>query len=158
MNNSRILTIKNAEFSGYYFQTNLNIWGDFQICISVPLKGYYSKSRVYKCYNLFTCGEYNSPLKKWIFMVHTISKCLVEQNSYSKTIILTEIFIIIHLLSISNKALKYFLNHTKTFKKVVTSNAYSLWPTDMISISWEWLQVGKAGVRFWMFFAILGFF
>ena len=29
--------IKNAEFSGHYFDMNLNIWGDFQICISVPL-------------------------------------------------------------------------------------------------------------------------
>ena len=32
--------INNAEFSGYYFWTNLNIWGDFQICISVPLRTY----------------------------------------------------------------------------------------------------------------------
>ena len=39
VNNSRILTIKNAKFSGYYFYMNLNIQGDFQICISVPLKG-----------------------------------------------------------------------------------------------------------------------
>ena len=38
VNNSRILTIKNAEFSGYYFLTNLNIWEDFQICISVLLR------------------------------------------------------------------------------------------------------------------------
>ena len=30
--------IKNAKFSGYYFDMNLIIWGDFQICISVPLK------------------------------------------------------------------------------------------------------------------------
>ena len=52
--------------------------------------------------------------------------CLVDKKSYSKTIILTEIFIIIYILSMSNKVLKYFLNHTKTFKKVVTSNAYSL--------------------------------
>ena len=37
MNNSRILTIKNAKFSWYYFYRNLTIWGDFQICISVPL-------------------------------------------------------------------------------------------------------------------------
>ena len=38
VNNSRILImIKNAKFSGYYFDMNLNIWGDFQICISVPL-------------------------------------------------------------------------------------------------------------------------
>ena len=29
--------IKNAKFSGYYFDMNLIIWGDFQICISVPL-------------------------------------------------------------------------------------------------------------------------
>ena len=30
--------IRNAKPSGYYFYMNLNIWGDFQICISVPLK------------------------------------------------------------------------------------------------------------------------
>ena len=33
----KILTIKNAKFSEYYFYINLNVWGDFQICISVPL-------------------------------------------------------------------------------------------------------------------------
>ena len=38
VNNSRILIIKNAKPSGYYFYMNLNIWGDFQICISVPLR------------------------------------------------------------------------------------------------------------------------
>ena len=37
VNNSRILTIKNAKFSGYYLYINLNILGDFQICISVLL-------------------------------------------------------------------------------------------------------------------------
>ena len=31
VNNSTILTIKNARLSGYYFHMNLNIWGDFQI-------------------------------------------------------------------------------------------------------------------------------
>ena len=36
-NNSRIRTIKNAKFSGYYFFIFLNIERDFQICISVPL-------------------------------------------------------------------------------------------------------------------------
>ena len=34
-----ILTIKNTKLSGYYFYINFNIWGDFQICISLPLKG-----------------------------------------------------------------------------------------------------------------------
>ena len=38
VNNLRILTIKNAKFSGCYFDMNLNIWGDFHIYISVPLK------------------------------------------------------------------------------------------------------------------------
>ena len=37
VNNSRIYTIKNVKLSGYYFYMNLNIWGDFKICISVPL-------------------------------------------------------------------------------------------------------------------------
>ena len=37
VNNSRILRIKNAKFSGYCFYVNKNILGDFQICISVPL-------------------------------------------------------------------------------------------------------------------------
>ena len=36
-NNSRIVRIKNAKFSGYCFYMNTNIHRDFQICISVPL-------------------------------------------------------------------------------------------------------------------------
>ena len=37
VNNSRILRIKNAKFSGYYFYMNANISWDFQICICVPV-------------------------------------------------------------------------------------------------------------------------
>ena len=37
VNNSRILMIKNAKLSGYYCYINLNIWRDFQICISIYL-------------------------------------------------------------------------------------------------------------------------
>ena len=37
-NNSRILRIQNAKFSGYWFSMNTSIQGYFQICISVPLK------------------------------------------------------------------------------------------------------------------------
>ena len=40
--NSRIPRIKNAEFSGYYFSVNTNIYGDFQICISVTSSLFYS--------------------------------------------------------------------------------------------------------------------
>ena len=35
--NSRIPMINNAKFSGYYFYMNMNIYGDFRICIRVPL-------------------------------------------------------------------------------------------------------------------------
>ena len=37
-NNSKIVRIKNVNFSGYCFYMNTNIQGDFQIFISVPLK------------------------------------------------------------------------------------------------------------------------
>ena len=37
VNNSRILTIKNEKSSGYYFYVNLNIWGDFLICIRLHI-------------------------------------------------------------------------------------------------------------------------
>ena len=37
-NKSRILRIKNAKFSGHCFYTTTKIEGDFQICISVPLR------------------------------------------------------------------------------------------------------------------------
>ena len=37
--------IKNAKLSGYYFYMNLNIWGNFQICISVPLRVLKSKKK-----------------------------------------------------------------------------------------------------------------
>ena len=39
-NNFRILRIKNAKFLGYWFYVNSNIYGDFQICISVPFKSF----------------------------------------------------------------------------------------------------------------------
>ena len=38
INNSKTLGIKNTKFSGYYFYMNTNIYGDFQICVSVPLR------------------------------------------------------------------------------------------------------------------------
>ena len=38
VNNSRTLTIKNAKFLEYYVYMNLNIWENFQISISVPLR------------------------------------------------------------------------------------------------------------------------
>ena len=44
MNNFRILTIKNAKLSEYYFHMNLNIKEDFQIYISV----YTFKSSTFK--------------------------------------------------------------------------------------------------------------
>ena len=37
---SKILRVKNEEFSGYCFYMNTNTQGNFQMCISVPLKVY----------------------------------------------------------------------------------------------------------------------
>ena len=37
VNNWRALWIKNAKYSGYFFNAKTYIQGDFQICISVPV-------------------------------------------------------------------------------------------------------------------------
>ena len=44
-NDSRILRIKNAKFSGYCLYMDTNIYWDFQICISVPLKNFHKFHR-----------------------------------------------------------------------------------------------------------------
>ena len=54
-NNSRILSIKNAKFSGYCFYMSTNIYGNFEICISVPLT--FSSMKSFKM-NQLTCGVY----------------------------------------------------------------------------------------------------
>ena len=46
VNNSRIYAIKNAKFSRCYFHMNLNIWEDFQICISAPLNASFKRDQV----------------------------------------------------------------------------------------------------------------
>ena len=58
--------IKNANFQGNYFYMNRNIFGDFQICISVPLSQSATRetTRIQKfLYKInksnFTCGESN---------------------------------------------------------------------------------------------------
>ena len=40
VNNSRIPWTKNTKFLEYYFYLNTNIYGDFQFCISIPLKAH----------------------------------------------------------------------------------------------------------------------
>ena len=52
VNNSRILTIKNAKLSGHHFYMNLNIWGDFQIYISVPLTQSFHLERRKSCISI----------------------------------------------------------------------------------------------------------
>ena len=66
-NNSRIIRIKNAKFSRYCFHMNTNIYGDFQICISVNLK-----------------ETYNS-LKKWPLILWWVSnKTIMEVGNIKK--------------------------------------------------------------------------
>ena len=40
LNNSRNFGFKDAQFIGYYIDMNTNTYGDFQICINVPLTYY----------------------------------------------------------------------------------------------------------------------
>ena len=39
--------VKNAKFSWYYFYMKTNIHGDFQICISVPLRNQISQFKIH---------------------------------------------------------------------------------------------------------------
>ena len=56
VNNSRIPRIKNAKFSEYYFYLNTNIYGDFQICISVPLRAIYNtQTKTYRDLHHINC-------------------------------------------------------------------------------------------------------
>ena len=85
MNNSRVLTIKNAKFSGYYFYMNFNTWEDFQICISIPLM-------FLKLFSKFWKNSRNSFVmeflfrKLWIYKLQTSAVCVckVLENSSNK--------------------------------------------------------------------------
>ena len=59
VNNSKTPRTKNVKFSDYYFYLNTNIYGDFQICISVPLTKEWKQPPVVilqraNFYNIFT--------------------------------------------------------------------------------------------------------
>ena len=56
-NFTKIFTIRNTKFLGYYFYRNLNIQGDFQICISVPLNilEHFLCWRSYQIYVIISC-------------------------------------------------------------------------------------------------------
>ena len=80
VSNSRILMIKNAKLSGYYFYMNFNIWGDFQIWISVPLSTYFV--RVVTCTNFFR--KEKDEWTHWIFerAYRTFWRGLKKQNVF----------------------------------------------------------------------------
>ena len=61
VNNSSILGTKNVKFSGYYFCLNINIWGSFRICISVPLSHLPERKFKYNFQDIlnpiYNCGQ-----------------------------------------------------------------------------------------------------
>ena len=69
MNNSRIPRSKNVKFSEYYFYLNTNIWGDFQISISVPL-------------SLTLMHRTNDFFQKWLIIKSSL-QCLLLMISSS---------------------------------------------------------------------------
>ena len=75
VNNSRILTIKNAKLSGYYFYINLNILGDFQICVSVPLNSSHLENSV-----VFTLDKINLYTNKRNIFIFILYSKLVTLN------------------------------------------------------------------------------
>ena len=79
-NNSRILRIKNARFSEYYFCINYNLLGDFQICISVP----WTKSKLIKVlwsYKLMWHYKYFAILESKVKVDETYMKMSDYENS-----------------------------------------------------------------------------
>ena len=65
VNNSKILRVKNAKSSGYCFYLYVNVWGGFQICISVPLRGLTAKKFTQTYLRLPVLGK----CLKWVFQV-----------------------------------------------------------------------------------------
>ena len=65
-NNSKVLRIKNVKSSGYCFYLYIDIWGDFQICISVPLRGLAGK----KFIQIYLRFPVLDKCLKWVFQVY----------------------------------------------------------------------------------------
>ena len=56
--------IQNAKFVGFYFNMNTSVWGDFRICISVPLKQYCAwQIRVIACTSVIEALNISSELE-----------------------------------------------------------------------------------------------
>ena len=90
-NNSRILRIQNAIFSGYYFYMDTNIWRDFQICISVPLMVIENQ-----CLKMFKLFIFNEDFFLWIFTlvshIFSASSCL-KCNSLMNSVSLKNVIL-----------------------------------------------------------------
>ena len=83
LNNSKIVRIKNAKFSGHHFYMDINIYGGFQICISVPLIVFISKA-----WNLISLNVKSSYINSCRSHIFSICLCwivklfLIEVASY----------------------------------------------------------------------------
>ena len=73
--NSGILRIKNAKFSGCCFYMNTNMWGDFQISISVPLKLVFLKNNSVYNYNFVIYIVFSVLVSKFYAKDNTKSIC-----------------------------------------------------------------------------------
>ena len=87
MNNSRNLTIKNAKLSQNNFYMILNIWRDFQICISVPLR-YHSMSLKMGGPNTTTFGSWFAVFYLFHMEMRIQSLAFLLINLFYKVIVL----------------------------------------------------------------------
>ena len=141
MNNSRILTIKNAKFSGYYLYMNLNIWRNFQICINVPLRidlddWFHCNGMGYSLIHLkTTCFKIN--LRSHVNCFNEETKVL---NLPSKYLILFNIsYEAVHvkpaMFSASRSLTKTSTSLYQKFLKIILASCSSLWENHVIGVN-----------------------
>ena len=110
VNNSRILTIKNAKFSGYYFYMNRNIWRDFQFCISLPLN-HISHQKI-QCFKILFIALFSEIFASLLVLVLIYSQLLlIELLVCSRPLVLLRLQCLIYVrLFTESGVLVFFTN------------------------------------------------
>ena len=105
VNNSGILRIQNAKFSGYHFYMNTNIWRDFQIWISVPLISSLEELVKLFCSNYWQKPQVTARLPE-VFckqgVLKTIVKFTGKQLCWSLFLIKSHVLKIVYLWILQN--------------------------------------------------------
>ena len=131
VNNSRIPTIMNAKFSGYCFHRNSNIWGYFEVCISVPLLRYQTSRMninhsklglVIKICHRNPCQPFSEDLLLGTLIICPVNAlCIWDENTFIKNFYINYSFFnwisrsICAIVTKLNKCLSVFLPKKQIF-------------------------------------------